>query len=95
MPNLTTSAFESELAYRLCVAKSTLMDVDIYFGILFYYYVCLYTTFLLSLRVGWLMVLNFFKEDYLNIFKCVSFWLQGCCSQWEGLAPVNLLNTPM
>ena len=27
----------------------------------------------------WLLVLSHYKEDYLQIFKCVFFWLQGCC----------------
>ena len=30
------------------------------------------------LRFGWLLVLSLYKEDYLQIFKCVSFWLHGC-----------------
>ena len=25
-----------------------------------------------------------YKEVYLQIFKCVSFWLHGCCGEWEG-----------
>ena len=24
-------------------------------------------------------ILSLYKEDYLQIFKCVSFWLHGCC----------------
>ena len=47
----------------------------IYFNITIY--VC--TTFLWPLRFGWLLVLSLYKEDYLQIFKCVSFWLHGCC----------------
>ena len=32
-----------------------------------------------------------YKEVYLQIFKCVSFWLHGCCGEWESWArkPVN------
>ena len=45
------------------------------------------------LRLGWLLVFFFclYKEIYLQIFKCVSFWLHGCCGKWEGWArkPVN------
>ena len=37
------------------------------------------TTFLWPLRSGWLSVLSLYKEDYLQIFKCVSFWLHSCC----------------
>ena len=49
------------------------------FYILLDYYICLCTTFLWPLRFGWLLVLSLYKEDYLQIFKCVSFWLHGCC----------------
>ena len=31
------------------------------------------------LRFSWLLVLGLYKEDYLQIFKCVSFWLLGFC----------------
>ena len=75
----TPSAFGPELAYRLRVAQPTLMDVTIYFDILLYYYTCLCTTFLWPLPFGWLLVLNLHKEDYLQIFKCLSFWLLGFC----------------
>ena len=30
-------------------------------------------------RFCWLLVFGLYKEDYLQIFKCVSFWLHGCC----------------
>ena len=75
----TPSAFGPELVYRLRVAQPTLMDVPIYFDIFLYYYICLCTTFLWPLRFGWLLVLSLYKEDCLQIFKCVSFWLHGCC----------------
>ena len=75
----TPSAFGPELAYRLHVAQSTLMDVTRYFDILLYYYTCLCTTFLWPLHFGWLLVLSLHKEDYLQFFKCVSFWLHGFC----------------
>ena len=74
----TPSAFGPELACRLCVVQPTLMDVPI-FLIYFYITICLCTTFLWPLRLGWLLVLSLYKEDYLQIFKCVSFWLHGCC----------------
>ena len=48
------------------------------FDILLHYYICLCTTFLWPLRFGWLLVLSLYEEDYLQIFKCVSFWLHGC-----------------
>ena len=34
---------------------------------------------------GWLMVPSLFKEDYVQIFKCVSDWFQSFCGKWEGL----------
>ena len=39
----------------------------------------------------WLLVCCLHKEVYLQIFKCVSFWLHGCCGEWEG-GPVNQVN---
>ena len=47
--------------------------------------------FLWPLRLGWLLVCCLYKEVYLQIFKRVSFWLHGCCGEWEGWArkPVN------
>ena len=33
-----------------------------------------------------------YKEDYLQIFKCVSFWLHSFCGYWEGWDPVNRFN---
>ena len=42
-------------------------------------------------RSVWLLVCCLYKEVYLQIFKCVSFWLHGCCGEWEG-GPVNHVN---
>ena len=47
--------------------------------------------FLWPLRLVWLLVCCLYKEVYLQIFKCVSFWLHGCCGEWEG-GPVNQIN---
>ena len=44
-----------------------------------------------SLRLVWLLVCCLYKEVYLQIFTCVSFWLHGCCGEWEG-GPVNQVN---
>ena len=51
----------------------------IFFDILLFYYICLCTTFLLPLRFGWLLVLSPLKGWLFTFFKCVSFWLHGCC----------------
>ena len=47
--------------------------------------------FLWPLRLVWLSVFCLYKEVYLQIFKCVSFWLHGCCGGGEGW-PVNQVN---
>ena len=47
--------------------------------------------FLWPLRLVWLLVFCLYKEVYLQIFECVSFWLHGCCGEWEG-RPVNQVN---
>ena len=39
----------------------------------------------------WLFVCCLYREFYLQIFKCVSFWLHSCCGEWEG-GPVNEVN---
>ena len=80
----TPSAFGPELAYRLRIAQPTLnlMDVPIYFWytiihvILLYMFVYhIFMTSPLWLAVG----PQSLKEDYLQIFKCVSFWLHESC----------------
>ena len=47
--------------------------------------------FLWPIRLVWLLVCCLYKEVYLQIFKCVSFWLHGCCGKWEG-GRVNQVN---
>ena len=43
----------------------------------FYHLTCLCNNFLWPLRLSWLVVLGLYKEDYLQIFKCVPLWLHG------------------
>ena len=43
------------------------------------WYTCLCTTFLWPLHFGWLLVPSLHKDNDLQIFKCVSFWLHGFC----------------
>ena len=47
--------------------------------------------FLWPLRLMWLLVCCLYWGVYFQMFKCVSFWLHGCCGEWEGWArkPVN------
>ena len=47
--------------------------------------------FLWPLRLVLMLVCCLYKVVYLQIFKCVSFWLHGCCGEWEG-GPVNQVN---
>ena len=44
------------------------------------------------LSFTWLLVLDLCKEDYLQIFKWVSFWLHSFCGEWEGWDPANRFN---
>ena len=43
------------------------------------------------LRFDWVLVFSLYKV-YLQIFKCVSFWLHGYCGKSEGCALVNRFN---
>ena len=49
--------------------------------------------FLLPLRLVWLLVYSLYKEVYLQNSKCVSFWLHGCCGEWDGWARKPVHNT--
>ena len=69
----TSSAFGPELAYRLRVAQPRYFW---YTFILLYMFV---NHILWPLHFGWLLVLSLYKEDYLQILKCASFWLHGFC----------------
>ena len=79
---------------RLQTARSTANFNGCPYIFLLYYYITIYFVYhiLWPLRFGWLMVFSLYKEDYLQIFKCVSFWLHGCCGEWEGWALVNRFN---
>ena len=59
-----------------------------------YYLCCLCIDFydLFAWCGCWFVV--YIREVYLHIFKCVSFWLHGCCGEWEE-GPVNRLTTPV
>ena len=60
---------------------------------------CLYILYIIFSRNNfidsllWLAVgPGLYKEDYLQILKCVSFSLHSCCVKWEGWVPVNRFN---
>ena len=86
----TPSAIRPELASRRAEHSLPYSDVAKYIlcPMLFVY------SFLWHLRLVWLLVCCLYKENYLQIFKCVSFWLHGCCGEWEG-GHVNRLTTPV
>ena len=84
---------------QMCEAKLSLTNVAIYFliyDVLFFLqlYLCLYTAFLLPLCFRGLLVLGLYKDDYnyLQIFKCVSFWLHSSCGKWQGWASAHRFN---
>ena len=88
----TPSAIRPELAFSRAEHSLPYSDVTIYIFAIFYLSSMLYVyRFLWPLRLGWLLVCCLYKEVYLQIFKRVSFWLHGCCGEWEGWArkPVN------
>ena len=89
----TPSAIGPELAFSRAEHSRPYSDVAIYIYICYIIFIiyALRVSILWPLRLGWLLVWCLDKEVYLQIFKRVSFWLQGCCGEWEGWArkPVN------
>ena len=72
--------------------QSAYSDVAKYIFEIYYLLTMLFVYwFLWPLRLLWLLVCCLYKEVYLQFFKCVSFWLHGCCGEWEG-GPVNQVN---
>ena len=53
--------------------QPTLTDVPIYFKYMFYNQRCLCAAFLWHLRLGWLLILDLYKECYLLIFNVGPF----------------------
>ena len=84
----TPSAIRSELAFsRAEHCLSPYSDVTVYiFAILYLSSMLNGYRFKWPLRLGWLLVCRLYKEAYLPNFKLVSFWLHGCCGEWEGWA---------
>ena len=88
----TPSAIGPELAFSRAEHSLPYSDVTIYIFAISYLSSMLYVyRFLWPLRLGWMLVWCLYKEVYLQIFKCVSFWLHGCCREWE-VGPVNQVN---
>ena len=83
----TSSATRPELAFSRAEHSLPYSDVTIYIFAILYLSSMLYVyRFLWPVRLGWLLVCCLYKEVYLQIFKRVSFWLHGCCGEWEGRA---------
>ena len=83
----TPSAIRPELAFSRAEHSLPNSDVTIYIFAISYLSSMLYVyRFLWPLRLEWLLVWCLYKEVYLQIFKRVSFWLHGCCGEWEGWA---------
>ena len=88
----TPSAIIPELAFSRVEHSRPYSDVAKYIFDIYYLSTMLFVYwFLWPLRLVWLLVCCLYKEIYLQIFKCVSFWLHGCCGEWEG-GPVNQVN---
>ena len=76
----TPSGIRPELAFSPAEHSLPYSDVTIYIFAILYLSSMLYVyRFLWPLRLGWLLVCCLYKEVYLQIFKCMSFWLHGCC----------------
>ena len=76
----TPSAIRPELAFSRAEHSLPYSDVTIYIFAILYLSSMLYVyRFLWPLRLGLLLVCCLYKEVYLQIFKCMSFWLHGCC----------------
>ena len=88
-PEPASRQAEYSLSYSDVCRCIYFVCVCIYFYIIYYLF-CVYR-FLSPLRLVWLLVCFPYKEVYLQNFKCVSFWLHGCCTGLECLArkPVN------
>ena len=83
----TPSFIRPELAFSRAEHSLPYSDVTIYIFAISYLSSMLYVyRFLWPLRLEWLLVWCLYKEVYLQIFKRVSFWLHGCCGEWEGWA---------
>ena len=88
----TPSAIIPELAFSRAEHSPSYSDVAKYIFDIYYLLTMLFVyLFLWPLRLVWLLVCCLYKGVYLQIFKCVSLWLHGCCGEWEGWS-VNQIN---
>ena len=88
----TPLAIIPELAFSRAEHSRPYSDVAKYIFDIYYLLTMLFVYwFLWPLCLVWLLVCSLYKDVYLQIFKCVSFWLHGCCGEWE-CGPVNQVN---
>ena len=88
----TPSTIIPELDFSRAEHSRPYSDVAKYIFDIYYLLTMLFVHwFLWPIRLVWLLVCCLYKEVYLQIFKCVSFWLHGCCGEWEG-GPVDQVN---
>ena len=89
----TPSAIRHDLASRRAEHKLPYSNVTIYIFLIYNIYHLCYTCIdfydLSALGGCWFIV--YIRRFIYKIFKCVSFWLHGCCGKWEGWAckPAN------
>ena len=76
----------SSLSAGRSIACPIRMSLYIYFAISYLSSMLYVYRLLWPLRLGWLLCWCLYKEVYFQIFKRVSFWLHGCCGEWEGWA---------
>ena len=76
------SAVRPELASRRVEHSLHYSDVTIFFLYIIFITNAVLVSILWPLRLVWLLVCCLYKV-YLQIFKCVSFWLHCCCGEWE------------
>ena len=74
-----------ECIYSLYFATVLFVSILLFYLYLFIIFIYVYRI-LWPLRLEWLLVWCLYKEVYLQIFKRESFWLHGCCGEWEGWA---------
>ena len=88
----TPSAIIPELAFSRVEHSLPYLDATIYnFAILYLSSMLYVYRFLWPLRLGWVLVCCLYKEVYLQIFKRVSFWLNGFLGSGK-VGPVNQVN---
>ena len=92
----TSSAIRPELAFSRAEHSLPYSDVTIYIFAILYLSSMLYVyRFLWPLRLGWLLVCCLYKEDYLQIFKRVSFFIARLLRGVGRLGPKTRLTTPV